>query len=251
MEQHIWATDQRFSQGEGRLAELELLALKRQAWGLAIRQDWGRRLLALTHYIHARYHVMWGNVTGEGQEATKTLEMLPEKEYGGHVALFAAAMAARGATYGGRRAAPQKGIEILRHFLRIKRWPETAAWARSEMASFLCLSGDIEAGLALNEEARQMVAGREVSHRKRRDYSHAYLLFRYAGKPAEALKAAPVVENDTPQFQIEATVLRAEILMALEEFAEAHHCLQVVLRDMETYRMEQFRPRTDALAQRL
>jgi transcriptional regulator with XRE-family HTH domain len=60
MEAHIWAMDRRFNQGENRLAELELLTLKRQAWALATRQERGRRLLALAHYIHARYHLNRG-----------------------------------------------------------------------------------------------------------------------------------------------------------------------------------------------
>jgi len=233
-----------------RLIDLEMLTLERQAWVLAARQEWGRTLLARAYAIHGRHHLHQGNYWEEERASTRALDILPEKEYGREFALSAAVGVAHGTTYGGKHSLPRKGVEVLRHWLPNKRWQNVACWAQSEMAEYVCMMGNIEAGLAINEEARQMAKDQPVEVQQQRDFSHAYLLFHCAGKPSEALNMLPVPEGvHTASMHVETAVLRSEILTALHELGEARQSLEYTLRLMEMYPMEQYRPRTDAVAQ--
>jgi transcriptional regulator with XRE-family HTH domain len=127
LENQLQVIQNRYVQGEKRLVELELLMLKRQAWQMTVRHASHRSLLAKTYYAHARYYMLSGKPTEEGEQATQALNILAEKEYGERFALYSAIMAARGAAYGRQQSSPRRGIELLRHWLPMTHWPDVAA----------------------------------------------------------------------------------------------------------------------------
>jgi transcriptional regulator with XRE-family HTH domain len=251
LEHRLWAIDAYREHGTYKLLELELLSLKRQAWRLAPHQARGRYLLALAHYIHARHHHAWGSVQESGRLANLAMWPLAETVEGEPYALYAAVIAARVANYEGMRPSPQRAVEILRPWLPLKRWKAHAGWARSEMAAFLCQCGNVDAGLAMSEEALQIASEMDPIYQMRRHLSHVDIVLLFAHKPAQALEFVSTTGVNTRIYKIEANMKKAEILIALDEFSEARNCLSAIYRLMGDDSVDILQPRIAALAQQL
>jgi len=251
LDDRLEKTCQRIRYGEQRLMELEILHLKRQAWELAARKPDTRHLLAKAWHAHGSLYSIHNRYEEAGRLAQEGMELLPEKGFLQSYVLYMAVDRAKGFAFREVRPNLRRGIELLRPWLTINRYPHLVAWIRSEMASMLAHTGDIEAAVTMSKEACALAVGFSTREQTRRADAHAGILLRFANRPEEALKALSPPDKDTPIFHAHKGVLHAEILAALKETSDAQHRLEEAMSLIETHQFTELQPPAEALQQRL
>jgi tetratricopeptide (TPR) repeat protein len=251
LDHRLQLTHQRINYGEQRLMELEILHLKRQVWEVAARQPAGRYLLPFVYFMHGVWYSQYGHHEESGRLAQEGMELLPEKDFMQYYVLYMVVYVAQGVAYRERNPAPMRGVELLRPWLTIHRWPHLAIWLYSVMGELLAYAGEADAALKVSTEACEMASDLPLREQARRAGSRAEMLLHSANRPAEALKALPPRMEDTPFHYAHLAVLHAEILAALKERSDARRQLDTAENLMKTYQIATLLPRIEDLQQQL
>jgi len=168
------------------------------------------------------------------------------------VGVRAGIASARAAVYRGARPAPQRGLEMLRHWLSAARRFEYEAWILGDMAKYLALSGDAESGLQLAQRACAVAAHSGHTYEVvLRELDAAQTLL-WAGRPEPALAVmGQILGGLESDHEVVRLLLQAEASLMLGESSTAHDRLQSALQIIEAQALSHLRPRAEALLQRL
>ncbi len=251
IEHRLKEIERQIGRGAHRLIELQLLDLKRHAWSLAVKRASGRHLLSYAYIVHTRYFDYRGNIAEVAQQSARGLEILPENGYQDEHAMELAFFRAFGMVNRNNGISPQRGIEMLRPWLSVKKWPVLRAQIYSVMAIMAAQAQNVAAALPFSDAAMRLVADRSPVERAERAFMHAYVLMREPERASQALDVIPEVHEDQLLLRYETTLLRAEILTVLGDYSEARLWLDKTLSASKTYRLHEANPRVDALMQKL
>jgi transcriptional regulator with XRE-family HTH domain len=234
------------------LFELALLQLEADAWPLALRSEAGKQMLIQIYAYHAQRLSFRERLAEADSVAERALELMTSRLKPERFWMYPVLVSARASVFRGERPTPKRGLEILRPWHTVAQWPDMQAWLLSDMAKYIGLSGEREASLTLAEQACR-VAERfgDAGELCLRRWDKASLLLQ-AERPREALAILEERDRmeDLPECRIEASLLRTEAYLAVDDPIQAHDWLQRALTDIDTYHIDQ-RPRAEKLAAQL
>jgi transcriptional regulator with XRE-family HTH domain len=232
------------------LTELGYLTLEAELWPLATRSVEGRRLLAEAYANHAQFLSRLDRFGEAGQHAERALDLIPEKSRPEMFWLRAGIVSALSAVRRGAQPTPKRGLDQLRHWLPLARWPEFEAWVLADMAEYLSLSGEAEVALSLSKQACQVAERCEGPIELRmRQRDRARLLLRME-RPEEALPLLTIVERENPWPRADISLLRTEAHLGAGEPSEAQDWLERAMTDIQMYDLAYLQPQAATLAQR-
>lgn len=235
------------------LYELTYLQMEADAWPLALQSAAGKQMLIELYAHHAQQLSTEERLTEAGSVAERALELMAGSLKMKQFWLYPVIVSARSAVFRTESPAPERGLEILRPWLKEERWLEMHGWMLADMAKYIGMRGDPEVSLILAEQACQ-VAERSGfdSERSNRKWDKARLLLN-AGHPEDALILLEGREPDegTVPVGINVALLRAEAYLATGDLSAAHVWLQRAQNDIETYHIDFQRHHAEELAARL
>ena len=170
------------------LFDLAFLQLEADAWPLALRSTAGKQMLIDIYAHHAQGLSSRERLAEAGTIAGCALELMTSALKPASFWMYPVFISARASVFRGGQPAPKRGLERLRPWLSVARWPEMQAWMLADMANYMGLSGEPEAALTLAEQACRAVENVEGNEGEweLRQGDRAALLLR-AGRPGEAL----------------------------------------------------------------
>src|SRR5262249_9190301 len=140
---------------------------------------------------------------------------------GSRTFLWAVVLNATAAVFGGLHPAPERGLHLLKAWVERSELPEFTAWMLSDMASYLALAGQRDAGLRLAAQGCRLAEQCHPVEWYNRRMDHGRLLLEL-GLPDEALRVLPESGPEDPTDML----LLAEAHRQAGNRAEASDWLQ-------------------------
>lgn len=236
--------------------------MEAQVWPLAASSATGRMMLAEAYAVHADRLSPWRRWTGGGgytersyQQwnqmgiyAERSLDLMPEKAPRERFWRFAGMAYAHAEVFRGARLTPQRGVEMLGHWLPTVHKPEDRAWIQGRMAEYLVLDGRAEQGVRLAEAAYQAVRCMEHPHDQEPRRQDLILLLLQTGGFRRALSLLSETAGNSPHRRAHIWLERAAAYLGLERTAEAHDCLLCAQKDIAAHNMTHLRAWMNELA---
>jgi transcriptional regulator with XRE-family HTH domain len=236
------------------LLELDFFSLMEQAWRLAARRPAGRYLLSSIYSRYAHYLSEWDRFGEIGPVAERSLELLPDKAPKETFVFYAGIAAARDEVYRAAHPRPQRGIELLRHWLQAARHPAFQAWILADMAKYQAIldapSGATEA-LALAEQACAIAGETTAVELALRERDKARVLM-VLGRNEEAIRLLNYGIYTAPASRAGTALMLAEAYLGIGAASEAQDWLRLAEGDIaECHNRPYLLRRVEALARRI
>ncbi len=236
------------AEGKTGLKDLEFLILEREAWVLAVQDDTVLPLLARLYAYHAeslQNEQRWSEASPLAQRA---LALVPRQAEEPDFILRAAIVSAFVAVHVGHHPSPERGIHLLRGWVKRSTLPEYIAWMQSDISKFLMQAGQVESALELARQARLQA---DESHNPAEPYlrqmDHVRLLL-HAGHAHIALEQLPPPLLMEPSQYASDLIVHAEAHLQAGERSKAHDWLLQVQRLIEAHSLNHLRAQVENLA---
>jgi transcriptional regulator with XRE-family HTH domain len=230
------------------LEELHYLLLEREAWEWAAQKEEAQAELAHVCAYHATFFYNRQRWLEAASRAQRAMILLAHSSLSQDY-LRACLVQAAAAVYGGSQIVPQRGVQQLKPLTEGTLFPEYRAWVMADMAKYVALSGQTEAGLSLAARARQVAGQAEnISEGYLRAVDHAQILIR-AGRGKEALQVLPNPAGASRGLKATVQLLLAEAHLQIGNISEGQDWLQQAQTVIETHQLAYLRPKAEALAQ--
>jgi transcriptional regulator with XRE-family HTH domain len=236
------------------LKDLELLALRSQAWTLAAHSEIGVRLLAKVYALTCKFCSYRDRYREAISAAERYFELAPEITADRHgqsewfiirLATVTNCMHTLGS------ASPKRSLDELQRILPLARGARYESGTLLRISEALLLQGAQEEALRLSEEAclaAQRIQGEEEAQGIR---GWQGILYIRCGRYAEGL---PLLSNGKAGDRyrlVETSLWRAEALLGLDEKTAAQRWLTQAQADLTRYEMTPLQPRLNALQAQL
>lgn len=236
--------------GANGLDELLFWTLERQVWEWSSRDARALTLLAHIYTGHAQFYRSHGRLIEIAPYTDRAFAVLPCTPETTPIRLWAEILQAMAAVHSKETLTPRRGLYLLSSTMESAAdFPEYHAWMLSDMAKYLAMEGEAEAGLELAQRsivvAEKAQLGLEPIMR-RLDLSRLLLQI---GRPAEALQALP--KTRWRRAEAEALLLTAEATYQTGRHDETADSLQRSIALIEDYKLESLRTEADRLQARL
>lgn len=174
------------------LDELVFWTLERHVWEWGARDARALSMLAYIYTGHAQFYRTHSRLTEIAPYVDRAVSVLPRTPESMPTRLWAEILQAMAAVYSKETPAPRRGLYLLSATLdTAEDYPQYHAWILSDMAKYLALEGEFEAGLELTQRsigiAQKALKPVEAILRQL-DYCR---LLMQMGRPAEALQRLP------------------------------------------------------------
>lgn len=237
------------SDGVGGLDELAFWTLERQVWEHAVQDPSAIPLLAKIYATHAQYfrtHRRWSEIAPYTEKAMTLLDSTQEVTT---TRLWVGILRSTAAVYGRDKPTPQRGVYLLSSEVELAgEFPEYQAWMLADMAKYMALDGQAEAGLELTARAIEIARNTNRTEYIMRQIDHVRLLLQM-GRSTEALRILP--QEDTFRLvsaRAEVSLLSADAHLRDGNPSEAANSFQKATDLIEQHNLVALRPEADLLA---
>ena len=238
-------------QGPHPAPDLTYLTLAAQAWRLARVSAEGRNLLAEIYGNYADYLNNKGRQIEAEQYAERALEIAPRAAPPLPFVMHAAVNLAQAKAYQSGKAAPRRGLEVVRLWLPVLSHPTFGPWMQACRAIFLARDGQAEAANKASEAAydaaQDYMDGIDLRYRLR---DRVDILLN-TGRAAEALSLLAPHPGDAPGLQVDLQLRRVAALAMLNARAEAQSELRNAEAMIAAQGLTGMKEKADLLAQNL
>jgi transcriptional regulator with XRE-family HTH domain len=232
------------------LDELVYWALERQVWEWSSRDARALPMLAYIYTGHAQFYRTHSRLTEIAPYTDRALSVLPRTSETAPTRLWAEILQATAAVHSKETPAPRRGLYLLSSAVDAAvDFPEYQAWILSDMAKYLALEGEAEAGLELTQRS---IAVARKAHKPveaiLRQLDYCRLLVQM-GRPAEALQRLPHITSGAMVADV--LLVTAEAHYQAGRYDEAADHLQRTIVLTEQYNLVPLRMQADRLQARM
>lgn len=238
------------SASESDVLDLEFFILEREAWVLAAQEENARSLLARIYAYHSEILLNEDRWSAAGPLAQRSLALVPRQAQEPEYILRAAIVSAFIAANVGYHPSPERGIHLLRSWMKRAALPEFVAWMQSDISKYLMQAGQVESALELARQARLKADesdNPDEPYLRQMDWGRLLLK---AGQPHAALTQLPDPVLIMPSQYTSDLIVHAEAHLEVGEGSEAHDWLLRTQGVIETYALHHLRAQVEDLLQR-
>ncbi|HZP82446.1 MAG TPA: helix-turn-helix transcriptional regulator [Chthonomonadaceae bacterium] len=221
--------------GESALLDLRFLSLEAQLWHQAAQNRLAQPLLLKTYIWHAQW-LLWQERIGEaGRLAQRALDLAPQEARPERGWFRAVHVYATYLVTGRKRPQPARGVQFVQDWLAEARWPDTEAWMRHNLATYLLRAGQIEAARRSAEQGHRAALRSENRTAIRNSSCDSAVILLQTGRPEAARALLPTGEQPNVYHRVYEVQTWTETLFALGDHSGAYAAFLRTREIVQTY----------------